>query len=163
MSKRGRPQKDVPIPELPPCCTRPGFTYVIASAESDGGRVKIGCCRTGSVRDRLMDLQCGSPVLLKVIGLSRGHDLERVMHDRLDHLREHGEWFGPEAWTGIRWLFARHDMCAACAVNLCGPGVVVAHRPRIIRRRGVTYVNGAPSEPVRAVSAFMWRGKLRHA
>lgn len=58
------------------------------------GLIKIGVA--GDLDKRLAGLQCGSPDKLEVIGTIVGENkLERELHKRFAHLRQHGEWFSP--------------------------------------------------------------------
>lgn len=67
---------------------RTSFVYFIAGA----GLIKIGTAKV--VRTRLRDLQIGSPVRLDLLIAVRGsRELETLLHQRFDHLHEHGEWF----------------------------------------------------------------------
>lgn len=67
----------------------PGFVYFI----DDGrGAIKIGWAKDPSVR--LAQLQTGSPVRLRLLGIVPGvKSLERDVHRRFGGLRLHGEWF----------------------------------------------------------------------
>jgi hypothetical protein len=59
-----------------------------------GGPIKIGHTTSLSMRNRLADLQCGSPFKLCVLRQERGNTArERELHLRFAHLRLHGEWF----------------------------------------------------------------------
>lgn len=69
-----------------------GFVYVIGG----GGLYKIGASQ--NVEHRLIDLQVGSPVPLKVVCVIKTTQythisLERALHRRLVDKRRHGEWF----------------------------------------------------------------------
>jgi hypothetical protein len=65
--------------------------YFIAGEGTD--LIKIGS--SNDVRARLNDLQCGSPVPLRVIGIAKsgGVDLEYSLHSEFAGSRAHGEWF----------------------------------------------------------------------
>lgn len=68
----------------------------------DGGPIKIGTSR--DVGARIADLQCASPVRLRLLGSVPGDaTLERRLHRRLAHHRVHGEWFADtvEVWRAI--------------------------------------------------------------
>lgn len=56
------------------------------------GLVKIGVAN--DVGKRMRDLQCGSPILLSLIGFMVGDERhEKDLHVKFAHLRQHGEWF----------------------------------------------------------------------
>ena len=56
------------------------------------GKIKIGF--TTDINSRLTRLNTGSPVKLVLHGIMRGTvDEERLLHERFDSLRTHGEWF----------------------------------------------------------------------
>jgi hypothetical protein len=62
-----------------------------------GGPVKIGYTSAASVAGRLAQMQCGSPFRLRAIATQPGsQQVERELHLRFAHLREHGEWFRPD-------------------------------------------------------------------
>lgn len=77
-----------------------GFVYFIAPEavlhryKSDSGCVvKIGFT-TGHPRQRLSNLQTGSPLPLSVWAFTPGSEaLERAFHETFAGLRSHGEWF----------------------------------------------------------------------
>jgi hypothetical protein len=58
----------------------------------DEGPVKIGYSALPAIR--LKDLQCGSPVQLRILAAVRGgSEREREYHRRFRGSRAHGEWF----------------------------------------------------------------------
>lgn len=60
------------------------------------GPIKIGA--SSNVKQRLVDLQMGSPQPLKLLAQVRGSKREeREVHRRFAHLRVRGEWFSPAA------------------------------------------------------------------
>lgn len=72
---------------------RNGGVYFVQG--EDGGPVKIGFSRNGA-EPRLKALQCGSPVVLKLLAwIPAPQGLERALHAHLSEWREHGEWFEP--------------------------------------------------------------------
>lgn len=76
-------------PMLPPR-SKTGTIYFIGCDEVD--RVKIGYARSEVVR--LSELQCGSPVTLKILAATTGTmEDERDYHVRFSSSRLHGEWF----------------------------------------------------------------------
>lgn len=66
-----------------------GLTYFIQG--EDGGPIKIGFT-TNHPKERLSELQVGSPVRLCFVGFMKGRR-ELELHRRFAHLRLHGEWF----------------------------------------------------------------------
>lgn len=67
-------------------------TYFIQGA--DGGPIKIGRARDPELR--LQRLQCGSPIVLRLLA-STSTITERGAHVRFADARLHGEWFEPTA------------------------------------------------------------------
>lgn len=68
-----------------------GTVYFVTTAE--GKRVKIGYTRHDP-RQRLRELQCGSPFELCIIATEPGSASdERMLHERFAGHRLHGEWF----------------------------------------------------------------------
>lgn len=65
------------------------WTYFVQSI--DGGPIKIGFT-SQTPDERLANLQTGSPVQLRIVGLLRGNR-EREMHQRFRQYRLQGEWF----------------------------------------------------------------------
>jgi hypothetical protein len=62
----------------------------------NGGLVKIGLAQ--DAQRRLRELQCGSPVELRLLRLEKGGKLEESeLHGTFAHLRIRGEWFWPAA------------------------------------------------------------------
>ena len=60
----------------------------------DAGPIKIG--HSTSVRSRLISMQSGSPVRLRLLlTLPGGQQLERFLHQAFAQFRKHGEWFEP--------------------------------------------------------------------
>lgn len=69
-----------------------GFTYFAQGV--DGGPIKIG--RTlGNPSVRVAELQTGSPVPLRLVGILSGVRHEAAFHARFAGERLHGEWFMP--------------------------------------------------------------------
>lgn len=67
----------------------PTTVYFVAG---EVGAVKIGSAR--DVNKRLIDLQCGSPITLKVLAtVEGGQKREREYHRQFAAHRLHGEWF----------------------------------------------------------------------
>ena len=59
-----------------------------------GGPIKIGL--TTEPKQRLKQLQNGSPIPLQILGALRGDEkVEAAIHERFRKLRLHGEWFEP--------------------------------------------------------------------
>ena len=83
---------------LPFACTAPQVTteWRVYFIESYSGEIKIGRAVDPSVR--LLDLQTGSPVGLRLIGSTpETKDMnERSLHRRFASFRLHGEWFRRE-------------------------------------------------------------------
>lgn len=66
--------------------------YIVYFAGGEEGPVKIGS--TVDPENRMMHLQCGSPVKLRLLAaIPGGPALERAFHKALAHHRLHGEWF----------------------------------------------------------------------
>jgi hypothetical protein len=67
------------------------YVYLIGSTEARP--VKIG--RSADPAERLVELQCGSPVLLQVFWehLDNDEELEGLLHREFRSLRVRGEWF----------------------------------------------------------------------
>lgn len=65
---------------------------------SGGTLVKIGWAQ--NARTRLVDLQHGSPEVLKIIGMIPGGSmpLEQRLHAHFSQFRKHGEWFDLPSW-----------------------------------------------------------------
>lgn len=64
--------------------------YFIAGADL----IKIGIAN--NLKKRLIELQCGSPIKLRVLGFvatPQPELLEKWLHGRFDEYRRHGEWF----------------------------------------------------------------------
>lgn len=61
----------------------------------DGGPIKIGWASKHPDEGRLMALQTGSPVVLRLLGWIRGatYRLENHLHEEFKADRLHGEWF----------------------------------------------------------------------
>jgi hypothetical protein len=60
----------------------------------DTGAIKIGLAR--SPERRLISLQCGSPIQLRILAQGPGSQRdERALHQRFAAHRLHGEWFEP--------------------------------------------------------------------
>lgn len=75
----------MPKPESPV-----GFVYFIQPV--DGGLIKIGWALDPDLR--LTQLQCGSPLKLRICRTHPGTRLdEMALHRVFAELREHGEWF----------------------------------------------------------------------
>jgi hypothetical protein len=77
------------------------WVYFVTYAD----KVKIGTAR--SVKKRFAELQCGSPVILRLAGQMPGDNRdERELHERWNEYRLHGEWFrlNPEIRKFIRDL-----------------------------------------------------------
>jgi hypothetical protein len=78
---------------------RPGYVYLVGAAAELGipTPVKVGIAHNPA--GRLMDMQVGSPLVLKIHGTWRFLDLWRArraefkFHDRYQAERSHGEWF----------------------------------------------------------------------
>jgi hypothetical protein len=71
-----------------------GWTYFIQGV--DGGPIKIGST-VKPPEERIATLQCGSPVLLRYIGLVPGIHKERKVQEFFAEYRLHGEWFDENA------------------------------------------------------------------
>jgi len=69
-----------------------------------GGNIKIGFTSQEPIQ-RLRNLQTGSPVKLRFVGLIE-EDVEKKLQDKFKHLRLHGEWFDnkPELLDYIKSL-----------------------------------------------------------
>ncbi len=74
---------------------------------AETGQIKIGFTR--GTATRLAALQCGSPVILKILGAfeAESESIERRLHRHFRHLHLHGEWFRGE-----------HDLLAAIEMML---------------------------------------------
>ena len=95
-SRAGEPQRNV-VRKLH---DHTGFIYLIGADGSD--KVKIGF--SNAPDSRLLELQTGSPVALRVLALipgTRGKEVE--IHERFAVHRSHGEWFRDH--PSIRELF----------------------------------------------------------
>jgi hypothetical protein len=78
--------------------TKPKHFPIVYFVRADEyGPIKIGYSATP--RQRLSDLQNGSPHQLRLIGYIHpgSYHLERQLHQRFRSLRLHGEWFDPRA------------------------------------------------------------------
>jgi hypothetical protein len=85
-----------PKPSVVPSDYKPkGLVYFVQAGE---GHVKIGFTRR-SLKKRLSDLDIGSPVPIKVIGVLEfcGLAEERNLQEALVHYRVKGEWFEADA------------------------------------------------------------------
>lgn len=114
------------IDNLPPCCDRRGFTYAIRDAST---LVKIG--HAGTLARRLVDLQASNGSVISLVGICRGTETERVLHDLYQPEREHGEWFrlrgNPTAITSypdgsricMSCELARHRLSQKVTRNRC--------------------------------------------
>lgn len=85
--------RDLPMPtrsrNVASYSRREGWVYVVRA----GDAVKIGFT-SGCPHKRVRDLQTGSAVRLRLIGLKRTTKAEeREFHQMLDGYRMHGEWF----------------------------------------------------------------------
>jgi hypothetical protein len=70
----------------------PQLVYFVQSVE--GGPIKIGKSDIIRFRDRLIALQQGNPVELKLIGsFAGGYASEKELHEELAEYRVRGEWF----------------------------------------------------------------------
>lgn len=153
----------------------PGFVYFIQPAS--GGLIKIGWARDPETRRN--ELQTGSPVPLRIIGTIEGDQkLEREIHGRFAHLREHGEWFRPqqeikafmdeqlaarrmdrepEAITPVGVLLERPSSCEVCgsprvnAVRSPAPGsrCEACEEMRVLREHGIDAANPTPEQEAR--------------
>ncbi|MCW4039964.1 MAG: GIY-YIG nuclease family protein [Candidatus Bathyarchaeota archaeon] len=65
------------------------YTYFVQGVR--GGSIKIGKTRQDP-KERLKNLQTGSPEELQIVGLLKG-DIETELHNKFKNLRKHGEWF----------------------------------------------------------------------
>lgn len=72
-----------------------GYVYFIQQDETQA--IKIGYTETEQgLRQRLADLQTGSPYTLRILGRTPGTPaLERALHVRFRKYRLSGEWFSP--------------------------------------------------------------------
>jgi hypothetical protein len=62
------------------------------------GRIKIGCCSRGRLKQRIAALQTASPVKLTLLACLKGsYRRERHLHRRFADAWSHGEWFHPSA------------------------------------------------------------------
>lgn len=97
-----------PAPELP--VTAPASAPMLVETSVrvyfiqaiEGGPIKIGMSQ--NPERRLADLQVGSPVRLRIIGVAvGGQQREAALHRRLAKHRVHGEWFAdaPEVMAAI--------------------------------------------------------------
>lgn len=85
------------------------WTYFIQA--DGGGPIKIGTtCQ--EPEKRLANLQTGSPVVLRIVGLIHGN-VERQLHDAFAKFRIHGEWF--EASDELIQYVCKHGKTQACA------------------------------------------------
>jgi hypothetical protein len=82
------------------------YVYVLRAPD---GTSKIGIA--GDPAQRLRDLQTGSPVVLKLVGVMPGGlSLERLLHRRFAAHRLHGEWFSPAIQDDLDQLLAVLDL-----------------------------------------------------
>jgi len=59
-----------------------------------GGPIKIGLAT--ELKQRLKQLQSGSPIPLQIVGALQGdEEVEAAIHERFRKLQLHGEWFEP--------------------------------------------------------------------
>lgn len=98
--------------ELPDCCNRKLFTYVIASGEF----IKIGF--TVRIARRLHELNAYCPSPIQILGIGRGGALESFFHKRCASYWVHNEWFRIEAWELIKDYFVDPDKCASCVLEM---------------------------------------------
>ena len=69
-------------------------TFIYFIQPEGGGLIKIG--RADDPERRLRELQCGSPVKLRLCGFHEATcDMENRLHFLFGEYREHGEWFRP--------------------------------------------------------------------
>jgi hypothetical protein len=83
---------DDPAEQAPPEPRRIWIVYFIQALP--GGNIKIGT--TADLEARFRNIQADSPVKLTILATMPGaRAVERRLHTRFAHLREHGEWFRP--------------------------------------------------------------------
>lgn len=88
----------------------------------DFDRVKIGFTADATPEARLMSLQVGSPVPLRVLAFAPGDEaLEKALHKAFKHVRVQGEWFVASA--ALVELVAR----VAETGSLAGWGALLQH------------------------------------
>lgn len=69
-----------------------GYVYFVQAQR--GGPIKIGHTRAGHPQERLISLQVGSPVRLKLLGcLKAPRKVEAMLHERFASSSVQGEWF----------------------------------------------------------------------
>lgn len=82
-----------------PTTNQPGFVYVIHATGTN--RIKIGY--SASPKDRLTQLQTGSPVPLQLLASWPGSvERERRVHRYLSQFRQTGEWFEVPPFVGLQ-------------------------------------------------------------
>lgn len=82
-----------------PTTKHPGFVYVIHATGTS--RIKIGF--SASPKDRLAQLQTGSPVPLQLLASWPGSvERERRVHRYLSQFRQSGEWFEVPPFVGLQ-------------------------------------------------------------
>lgn len=98
--------------DLTPCCYDDDVvTYFV-----DGGElIKIGRSRFERLSYRMADLQCMSPVPLRLLRITRGAIVESHLHDRFASDRAHGEWFNA---TPVRAFLESTAGCIRCSLGL---------------------------------------------
>lgn len=85
-------------------------TYIYFIQPVAGGLIKIG--RADDPEQRLKNLQCGSPVKLRLCSFHEAPlDMETRLHLLFSRYREHGEWFKPcPLLAGIAGAIADPDI-----------------------------------------------------
>jgi len=92
--------------------TQHGYVYLIQGPREAGKDLfKIG--RTVNPKTRFSNLQTGSPVLLKLVKITKTKNpqqLERYLHEHCAEMRIHGEWFalGKRDVRSVKKIMQKH-------------------------------------------------------
>jgi hypothetical protein len=92
--------------------TQHGYVYLIQGPREAGKDLfKIG--RTVNPKTRFSNLQTGSPVLLKLVKITKTKNpqqLERYLHKHCAEMRIHGEWFalGKRDVRSVKKIMQKH-------------------------------------------------------
>jgi hypothetical protein len=91
--------------------SKDGFVYFIQSQDG-AGPVKIGHAKRPG--RRLAGFQCGSPVILRIIGVEPAPPIrERALHEKFAEHRLHNEWFYP-AMEVLEYIWETRNQWPMC-------------------------------------------------